>query len=136
MFAILTEPLPLGPALSMMGGQHHPNNRVLVQKEFQTAIPETDQHKVACEKCQKNIVGCRFKCGNCEDYSLCQACYEKNEHTKYHVFIQLKKAVVTGEEANKGQTHKVLFGYLDPLLYPTSSKKGGVGHGNQQEQQM
>ncbi len=49
---------------------------------------------IECDLCGKeNFSGQRYMCANCEDYSLCKTCYDKNEHTKFHVFIKLNYAI-------------------------------------------
>lgn len=99
-FAVIDEPLPFAPDKNTSITQ-----QPLKQALFDFAEPYTDVHDHQCEKCNKPIVGVRFMCGNCEDYSLCKACYQQDKnHIKkvendketiyrFHVFVKLDKAV-------------------------------------------
>ncbi|XP_005090579.1 uncharacterized protein LOC101855228 [Aplysia californica] len=50
-------------------------------------------HKgITCDHCDLEIVGVRYKCGNCADFDLCEKC-ENSEfvHDPTHVFLKLRK---------------------------------------------
>lgn len=67
-------------------------------------------------------------CANCEDYSLCEKCYNKKEqgqHAKYHVFFKLMRALMLKEPAH---TPKILVQFLDPFLYPLHMPFETAGH--------
>ena len=71
---------------------------------------------VDCDMCgKKNFEGIRYMCGNCDDYNLCDDCYNKNrdKHNPNHVFIKLNRPIV---QETTG-TPKALIQLLDPLLY-------------------
>jgi hypothetical protein len=59
------------------------------KEEYET-IYEKDQtinHNVTCDRChERNFVGRRFKCQMCNDFDLCQKCYENMDHVKDHTF--------------------------------------------------
>jgi len=76
----------------------------LAQTQFgqPTSIPvpppkdEGDQQHpgVVCDGCGAGIVGIRYKCNNCPDYDLCQACEAKGGvHDASHVFLKIAKPV-------------------------------------------
>ncbi|KAK6166047.1 hypothetical protein SNE40_022831 [Patella caerulea] len=47
---------------------------------------------IVCNNCQKTILGCRYKCGNCPDYDLCEKCESKyGVHNAEHVFLKLRR---------------------------------------------
>ena len=55
---------------------------------------KTIHNGIKCNHCfQEPIVGCRYKCSQCNDYNLCQDCEEKNSVTGNHPhdFIKLRK---------------------------------------------
>ena len=107
-FIIIEEPLPLVP-----DRRNQPEPFALAPV-FTFLDPSTDQHGILCDNCQKEIVGIRYMCGNCEEFSLCSQCYKTRVHTKYHVFIKLeRKIMIVGNS-----TPKCLIQVLDPLLYP------------------
>jgi hypothetical protein len=53
-------------------------------------------HNAYCDHCDKRIVGTRWKCINCPDFDLCDACEEilmKNQgqpHERTHSFLKIK----------------------------------------------
>lgn len=54
---------------------------------------DTVIHKgITCDHCDLEIVGVRYKCGNCPDFDLCEKC-ESSEfvHDPTHVFLKLRK---------------------------------------------
>lgn len=56
---------------------------------------EGEQHPgVVCDGCGNGIAGIRYKCNNCPDYDLCQACEAKGGvHDPSHVFLKIAKPV-------------------------------------------
>jgi len=49
---------------------------------------------VVCDGCGNGIAGIRYKCNNCPDYDLCQACEAKGGvHDPSHVFLKIAKPV-------------------------------------------
>lgn len=36
------------------------------------------------------IIGCRYKCTQCEDYDLCEKCEQKGVHS-HHTFLKIRK---------------------------------------------
>lgn len=52
---------------------------------------------VFCDVCDEEIVGIRYKCINCVNYDLCQACEEANlkmgHHDPEHLFLKVYKPV-------------------------------------------
>ncbi|KAL5005842.1 hypothetical protein ScPMuIL_017000 [Solemya velum] len=61
-------------------------------------VPNTSLHPVyyhngvICDHCQCNIVGTRYKCGNCPDFDLCEECENiYGAHDPDHVFLKLRR---------------------------------------------
>ncbi|KAF9352843.1 hypothetical protein BGX26_009359 [Mortierella sp. AD094] len=50
---------------------------------------------VICDGCNSDIVGIRYKCGNCADFDLCGNCEASSsyDHDPLHVFIKLRKPI-------------------------------------------
>jgi len=49
---------------------------------------------VVCDGCGSGISGIRYKCSNCPDYDLCQACESKGGvHDASHVFLKIAKPI-------------------------------------------
>merc|ERR1711991_182252 len=46
-------------------------------------------HQAACDRCKKQIVGTRYKCGSCRDFDLCPSCYPMRVmwHDDEHDFV-------------------------------------------------
>ncbi|CAH1249554.1 NBR1 [Branchiostoma lanceolatum] len=45
---------------------------------------------IICDQCEQIIVGIRYKCANCSDYDLCEACEQVSEHNPTHVFLKVR----------------------------------------------
>ncbi|XP_059169219.1 uncharacterized protein LOC131951000 isoform X2 [Physella acuta] len=46
---------------------------------------------IRCMVCNRDIVGIRYMCGNCDDYDLCETCEDTaNTHDPTHVFLKLR----------------------------------------------
>jgi len=48
-------------------------------------------HRAICDNCSQRIVGNRYKCNNCEDYDLCEACEKLKVHVPEHTFTQIAR---------------------------------------------
>lgn len=46
------------------------------------------------------IVGVRWKCANCPDMDLCDACEKKVKHQPSHVWLKIKQPVSLNSSAN------------------------------------
>ncbi|KAL6055222.1 Next to BRCA1 gene 1 protein [Balamuthia mandrillaris] len=47
---------------------------------------------ITCDNCgQCPIRGNRFKCGNCDDFDLCEACEANHNHRGDHLFIKIRR---------------------------------------------
>jgi len=55
-------------------------------------------HQASCDACSKQIVGTRYKCGNCSNYDLCAKCEENKElvHDRTHVFLKTTAPIPSG----------------------------------------
>merc|ERR1712159_103081 len=58
-----------------------------------------EHRNVVCHHCKNEIVGPRYKCGNCNDYDLCEKCEAiEGLHPPSHVFVKMHlPAVLTGQ---------------------------------------
>ncbi|CAF3672538.1 unnamed protein product [Rotaria socialis] len=55
-------------------------------KNAEEATPNTTVHTgITCDGCQGSVVGNRYKCMECPDYDLCQACMDKNLHPEHNM---------------------------------------------------
>ncbi|XP_071941936.1 next to BRCA1 gene 1 protein-like [Antedon mediterranea] len=49
---------------------------------------------IICDGCNNQIVGIRYKCGNCEDFDLCETCELIDSiHNPDHVFVKIRRPV-------------------------------------------
>ena len=47
---------------------------------------------IVCDQCQvQRIEGPRYKCTQCPDFDLCQACYDSGQHNTSHSFWQMDR---------------------------------------------
>mmetsp|Transcript_18933 Transcript_18933/g.26466 ORF Transcript_18933/g.26466 Transcript_18933/m.26466 type:complete len:398 (+) Transcript_18933:138-1331(+) len=63
--------------------------------------PTKPLHPARCDSCQKQIRGIRYKCKDCPDFDLCEAC-EPNKagiHSSQHSFMKIFKPLVWKETA-------------------------------------
>jgi len=67
------------------------------------AKPETMkeiQHAANCDACNQKIKGIRYKCSNCPDFDLCEACeavnLEKSLHDPDHIFLKIYRPIPLG----------------------------------------
>ena len=46
---------------------------------------------IICNACQRSpVIGVRYKCANCLDYDICEACEPKDHHDPAHVFVKIR----------------------------------------------
>jgi len=53
------------------------------------SISNETVHSAWCDGCKKQITGVRYKCGNCADFDLCEACEAMRTHNADHIFLKL-----------------------------------------------
>ena len=83
--------------------------------------PQVQHQGVKCDGCGMiPIRGARFKCGNCADYDLCEACNKDSasKHDSTHVFIKMKRTLPQGQSFSSPLLPKNL--YADQPAPPTS----------------
>jgi sequestosome 1 len=56
-----------------------------VKKPEETNQNATVHTGITCDGCQGPVVGNRYKCTECPDYDLCQACSDKNLHPEHNM---------------------------------------------------
>jgi len=59
---------------------------------------------VVCDSCSNTIVGIRYKCSDCPDFDLCEACEKKlpGVHNPTHVFLKIVKPSTPGFSGRRG----------------------------------
>ncbi|KZO96361.1 hypothetical protein CALVIDRAFT_114052 [Calocera viscosa TUFC12733] len=58
------------------------------------------QHPAQCDYCGSKIVGIRYKCAECDDFDLCQACETlPTSHNRSHVLMKIKVPMYTRTRA-------------------------------------
>jgi hypothetical protein len=62
-----------------------------VRAGHSASVPVVHPH-VICDGCRCGIIGVRYKCGNCVDFDLCEACEAAGVHSENgHLFIKVRK---------------------------------------------
>jgi hypothetical protein len=90
-------------------------------------------HAAYCDNCNVTIRGIRYKCGNCEDFDLCEACEKlPNVHNDEHIFVKIVKPLPHFTHQRRS---------LLPPLYQPRWQRPHWGHwahhhGQQQGQQV
>jgi hypothetical protein len=91
-------------------------------------------HSAYCDNCNVTIRGIRYKCGNCEDFDLCEACEKlPNVHNEEHLFVKIVKPLPHFAHQRRS--------LLPPLYQPRWQRPhfghwGHHGHHAQQGQQQ
>jgi Zinc finger, ZZ type len=124
---VIQEPLPYNTKQALKNvtqKSSHLGTPILPHFEFKDASQSEDVNaamthdEVNCENCgKKPVVGNLYKCANCEDYNLCEQCFNQSQysHFSYHVFMKFQRPLKVQE---KNPT--TLLQVLDPRLYPAS----------------
>ncbi|KAJ2770225.1 hypothetical protein IWQ57_002757, partial [Coemansia nantahalensis] len=76
---------------------------------------------VMCDECGADVIGVRYKCGNCPDYDLCEKCVPTAEHHKDHMFVMVR-------ERRRVPTDRPMLAGVYPQIAPAacSSSRCGV----------
>jgi len=102
------------------------------KKEEAKAAPVNNVvHAAYCDNCNVTIKGNRYKCGNCEDFDLCEACEKlPNVHNEEHIFVKIVKPLPHFAHQRRA--------LLPPLYQPRRPHWGhwAQHHGQQQGQQQ
>ncbi|KAJ1884303.1 hypothetical protein LPJ66_010675 [Kickxella alabastrina] len=73
-------------------GQLRPGQQVQQVQLDELAVQASAVHEgVFCDACDKPVVGVRYKCGNCADFDLCEACEATVAHEYGHLFIKMRQ---------------------------------------------
>ncbi|XP_078620100.1 uncharacterized protein LOC144887058 isoform X2 [Branchiostoma floridae x Branchiostoma japonicum] len=68
-----------------------PGTAVPVPANLETNASAAYVHTgIICDQCEQIIVGIRYKCANCSDFDLCEACEQVTAHTPTHVFLKMR----------------------------------------------
>ncbi|XP_025717462.1 next to BRCA1 gene 1 protein isoform X3 [Callorhinus ursinus] len=64
-------------------------------------LPENQFHwHIACNSCQRRIIGVRYQCSLCPSYNICEDCESgPYAHDSNHVLLKLRRPVVGSSEA-------------------------------------
>ena len=60
------------------------------------ALVKPTHTNVYCDECgTPNIVGIRYKCGNCLDYDICGSCiaYTRHDRDNHNAFVMIKRYI-------------------------------------------
>ncbi len=102
------------------------------KKEEVKAVPVNNVvHAAYCDNCNVTIRGIRYKCGNCEDFDLCEACEKlPNVHNEEHLFVKIVKPLPHFAHQRRA--------LLPPLYQPRWQRPhwGHWGHHGQQQGQQ
>ncbi|XP_071103664.1 next to BRCA1 gene 1 protein-like [Haliotis cracherodii] len=94
------------------------------RKESRSSHPLYLHEKILCDKCQKTIIGPRYKCGNCPNFDLCEDCEGKpGIHDHDHVFLKLRRPCL---DAGLKEGRKVPL--LKHLLYADNTERHTEEH--------
>ncbi|XP_046546252.1 next to BRCA1 gene 1 protein-like [Haliotis rubra] len=94
------------------------------RKDSRSSHPLYLHEKILCDKCQKTIIGPRYKCGNCPNFDLCEECESKpGIHDQDHVFIKLRRPCL---DAGLKDGRKVPL--LKHLLYADNTERHTEEH--------
>ena len=68
-------------------------NDYLTGAEGGQPIPKVVHRGIICDNCDQQIEGIRYKCVNCLDYDLCEACRQKAVHFPNHSFNKIERYI-------------------------------------------
>ena len=74
---------------------------------FESSICKTVHKNIKCKHCfSMPIIGYRYKCSQCDDYNLCQQCYDENSESRNHshFFYRIK----TSQENNMNNNANII----------------------------
>jgi len=74
-----------------------------LEEEEQPLLDEAPKgvyHEAYCNNCGKDIYNIRYKCGNCDDFDLCESCEELwstdlSIHNEEHIFLKIYRPIST-----------------------------------------
>ncbi|KAJ1969702.1 hypothetical protein IWQ62_000458, partial [Dispira parvispora] len=91
-------------------------------------------HNVFCGNCRREIRGVRYRCANCNDFSLCSACEAYEVHDPDHIFLKLKKPLdpllQSSDSVSSLLSSNKSTDPADPAAYPSvmvSQGLAGIG---------
>jgi hypothetical protein len=97
-YVTITSDLEYTEAFKAATTQGNLDLQILV--ESKPEAPKVIQHEATCDVCQQQIRGIRYKCSNCPDYDLCEACealnLEKSLHDPDHLFLKIYRPISPG----------------------------------------
>ncbi|KAF7721705.1 Next to BRCA1 protein 1 protein [Apophysomyces ossiformis] len=78
---------------------------------------------VVCDRCDRPIVGIRYKCGHCEDYDVCESCENTvlSFHNPKHIFLKVRFPVTFNTGAARTILPPVERDFGEPVPAQTSS---------------
>ena len=74
----------------------YPGNKLIISKGKEIYIYEMKEihYHIRCDICKMSpILGIRYNCEECEDFDLCESCYEKNKESHGHTFKIIEKSI-------------------------------------------
>lgn len=97
-YVTITSDLEYTEAFKAAISQGNLDLQILV--EAKPEVAKEIQHAAYCDVCNQTILGIRYKCSNCPNFDLCEACeavnLERSLHDADHIFFKVYRPITFG----------------------------------------